>query len=99
MELLEEQLVNMSVRAYRVNSKDIKEESSFNTWNDEKLMDFFDRHNDSSNRVSEDGGSYTVSVAGLKEAVAKAGELELDEELVKALWRILTGRRVRMRSL
>ena len=77
----------MSVIAHRIIEIKIETEyHSFNLWHDRKLMDFFDTEADFFSQLSFDGTGITeVPVEVLESAVAKATELELDEDTVSNL--------------
>jgi hypothetical protein len=77
----------MSVKAYRIIEIKIEEDyASFNLWHDRKLMDFLDNELEFFRRLTSDGtGLAEVSVEVLEDAVAKAVELELDEDTVANL--------------
>lgn len=66
----------MSVRAYRIIKKEIADNSSFNLWHDDELIDFLKEQfnpltgDGYSERLSEDGGgTVEVSVYALKKAL------------------------------
>ncbi len=62
----------MSVRAYRIITKEIEKNPSFNLWQDTELCDFLNLNE----RLNDDGcGTVEVEVARLEEALA-------DKELV-----------------
>ena len=77
----------MSVRAHRI--IEIKTEdsySSFNLWQDKKLMEFMDTEADFYSHLTSDGTGITeVSVEVLEKAVAQASELELDTDTIANL--------------
>lgn len=66
----------MSVRAYRVNSKDIEKDNSFNLWHDEKIMDFLEDGGYLDN-YNENGGSLCLSVEALEQIIE---EIKDDKE-------------------
>ena len=68
----------MSVRAYRVNSKDIEQDNSFNLWHDKEIMDILE-DNGELDHQTESGGSIVVSVDSLKDII-KAIESDKDYE-------------------
>jgi hypothetical protein len=76
----------MSVKANRVIEIKIEEEyASFNLWHDRKLIDFLESE-DFCRGLTDDGtGLAEASVEVLENAVAKAVELELDEDTVANL--------------
>ena len=63
----------MSVRAYRIISKKIEDQASFNLWHDSDLLDFFrdNSENDINSGLAENGGSIELSVEVLKKALKK----------------------------
>lgn len=75
----------MSVRAYRVNKIEHEWESTFNLWHDDKLVEFLERDYGLYEGMSNDGnGLVELPIEALEKAVK---QLNLDEELVKALKR------------
>ena len=78
----------MSVRAHRILKVEYAPNTSFNLWHDQKLIDFFDRHNGSGfySQMNDNGGGVVgIEVSVIKEALEKAAELELDEDTVEQL--------------
>lgn len=68
----------MSVRAYRVNKKELAEKCSFDCWHDADLLDFF-LYSEFCGGLNEEGkGSMEVPVPALEKVLAeypwKAGE-------------------------
>jgi hypothetical protein len=62
----------MSVRAYRIITKEVAEEPSFNLWHDDELLDFLMGKDGYDERLSEDGGgTINISVELLEKAVKK----------------------------
>jgi hypothetical protein len=77
----------MSVKANRIIEIKIEEEyASFNLWHDRRLVDFLNAELDFSRGLTADStGLAEASVEVLESAVAKALELELDEDTVANL--------------
>ena len=78
----------MSVRAHRILKVEYAKIPSFNLWHDEKLINFLDTHNGSgfySQMNDGGGGVVNIEVSVIKEALEKAVELELDEDIVSQL--------------
>jgi hypothetical protein len=71
----------MSVRAYRVNNIELKDNPSFNLSHDDKLMAFFEEMDIS----IEDDGIREISVAILEKALTQADELDLDDYLIETI--------------
>ena len=61
----------MSVRAYRVDKKELAENSSFNCWHDTDILDFFVQHRFWDGRNDDGCGSIEVSVATLKKFLSE----------------------------
>lgn len=78
----------MSVRAYRVISKEIEEEPSFNVWHDKELLDWLEEQKDTSIRMTAQGsgeGEIEININVLKKAIKNAKKLKLDEDIIEAL--------------
>jgi hypothetical protein len=77
----------MSVNAYRIIEIKLETEyNSFNLWHDGKLVDFLNAELDFFRGLTADGtGLAEVSVEVLEDAVFKAAELELDEDVIANL--------------
>lgn len=87
----------MSVRAYRLISKKVAEQSSFNLWHDDELIDFLKEQRvetpthiiegfESIAQSSEgfDGGSVCVSVRALEKAI-KSYPFEANDYRIEAI--------------
>lgn len=75
----------MSVRAYRV-VQAISEQSTFDLWNDQNLMDFLDSEILFSESLRSDGtGVVDVPIDVLEQAIRKADELKLDQDTIKQI--------------
>jgi len=59
----------MSVRAYKIISKEIESEPSFNLWHDDELLDFFEETGEIENKCEEGGGTILISVKAIKKAL------------------------------
>ena len=60
----------MSVRAYKVITKTLKDEASFNMWHDKDLLDFFEKEGHIADQRNEDGqGQIELSVEVLQRAI------------------------------
>ena len=74
--------------AYRVNKVQMAKSPSFNLWHDKALMEFIESNSDFMNGLNNDGnGMSDVPVEVLEKVVAKATELNLDVDAVKAFKR------------
>lgn len=76
----------MSVRAYRVITRDVADDSSFNLWHDQKVMDYLEEQPDVHINLTDDGGG-TIEIPRsiLEVMLKKAKKLELDEYHIKAM--------------
>jgi len=79
----------MSVRAYRIITKEVADQSSFNLWHDTDLLDFFEVNGELgyTNQYNQDnGGTIEVSTALLEKALAefKWEEKDYRPEAIKA---------------
>ena len=73
----------MSVRAYRLTKIDHEQESTFNLWHDDKLMDFLDKEYGFYEGLTSGGtGFVELPIEALQEALEK---VEMDEELKEAI--------------
>jgi len=78
----------MSVRAYRVNKISTAKSSTFNLWYDKELMNFIEHQSDFMDSLNMDGNGITeIRVEVLERALAKAKELNLESDTVKAIKR------------
>jgi hypothetical protein len=60
----------MSVRAYKIITKEVSSQPSFNLWRDEDLIDLLKSQGEYSERLSdESGGTLEFSVASIKYAL------------------------------
>lgn len=75
----------MSVRAYRINKIDYENDSSFNLWHDEKLMNFLDENYGCYDTLIEGTGIMDLQVEALEKALENKTELNLDKWIVKML--------------
>ncbi len=76
----------MSIRAYRVIEIKTEVKDSFNLWHDKKLMDFLNQEGDFFGPLSSDAtGLTSISIEVLQGAIDNAIDLELDENIIKAL--------------
>ena len=66
----------MSVRAYRINKIDTKENNTFNLWHDNKLKDFFDTEYGLFESMTEGCGITELPVKALKRALKEVKGLE-----------------------
>ena len=73
----------MSIRAYRINKIESKQESSFNIWHDEKLVDELQSAG-YINNFSEGGGQIELPVDYIEELISNK-ELELPDYVIKEL--------------
>lgn len=80
----------MSVRAYRVISKELAENCSFNLWNDNDLIDFF-KENDENNcpyfnlSEGEDGGGTCEINVALLEKALREYKWDIDDYRIPAI--------------
>jgi hypothetical protein len=61
----------MSVRAYRVNKKEVAENSSFNCWHDSDILEIFEQHGFFDERNCDGAGDIGIPVSTLEELLAK----------------------------
>jgi len=60
----------MSIRAYRVITKEVAYNPTFNLWHDEELIDFLKENGGYEEKLNEDGvGCVDISVEALKKAL------------------------------
>jgi hypothetical protein len=64
-------MITMSVRAYRVNKKELAENCSFNCWHDADILDFFVEHGFYDGRNDDGGGAIDVPVTTLEKVLTK----------------------------
>lgn len=69
----------MSIRAYRINKIELKEQNTFNLWHEKKLMDELESDGYLSEQ-SENGGRIVLPVEYIKELLEK---VEIEDEHVK----------------
>ncbi len=82
----------MSVRAYRIIKKVLEDNSSFNLWHDEKLVDYLQDETCFYNLLGDDGsGTSYLSVKDIKKIISKKKELKLDDETVSQLEKDIEG--------
>lgn len=86
----------MSISAHKLNyigNRTLKyEESSFNIWHDEELIQFLNSECDFCMSLNDDCcGTTTVLVSIIKEAIQKAKELKLDEGTMDCLKNDIKG--------
>ncbi len=80
----------MSVRAYRLIKKEVAEDSSFNLWHDDELIDFLKSQPDVNGiesyteRLDDGGGEVVVSIYALQKAV-KGFKWEKDDYRLKSI--------------
>jgi hypothetical protein len=78
----------MSVRAYKIITKQVDDNPSFNLWHDKKLMEYLDNECDVYQHLSSDGdGTIEIPTTTLKKLLTKKliKELELDEYHIEAI--------------
>lgn len=76
----------MSVRAYRVNKIETKNEPSFNLWNNQKLTGFFEGEMECIFMLQDGGGgTIEIPVKVLKQVVKNAKKLELEKENIATI--------------
>ena len=76
----------MSVRAYRVNKKELAENCSFNCWHDTDVLDFFVDHEFYDGRNNDGCGHIEVPVATLEKLLSEyEWHPQGDEYLRKAI--------------
>ena len=61
----------MSVRAYRIITKEVADQASFNLWHDTDLLDFFEENGELGyqNRRDENGGDVEINIDLLQKAL------------------------------
>ena len=72
----------MSVRAYRVIKIEHAQPNTFNLWDDDKLVEFFDTEYGFFEELNEGGGLTLLPVEALERALV---QVPMDEELKEAL--------------
>lgn len=78
----------MSVRAHRILKVEYAPNTSFNLWHNEKLVEFLEKNNPHgfNDKLDMDGnGVVSIDVSVIKQAIEKAEELELEEDVVEQL--------------
>ena len=75
----------MSVRAYRINKIEQKQDCTFNMWHNTKLIDFFVDNEMWDGRNMDGVGNIELHIKTLKKAIKSAKKLELDDYIIKEL--------------
>jgi len=78
----------MSVRAYKIITKEYKNEPSFNLWHHQSLTDYLESIGDFSQTLDEGGGQISVSVKAIEQALKDEklwtqDDLKDDAEMIK----------------
>ena len=82
----------MSVRAYKIITKELANGETFNLWHDEKLCEYLADNTSFYNFLNDDGcGTTELMVKEIKDILSKAKELELDEYHIKAFKEDIEG--------
>jgi hypothetical protein len=82
----------MSVRAYKVITKQYEDICTFNLWHDGDLVDWLASNTGFYGQLSDDGtGEASLDVKDIKTIILKAKDLNLDEETVDQFSRDIEG--------
>jgi hypothetical protein len=82
----------MSVRAYKVITKQYEDNSTFNLWHDDELVDWLAGNTDFYGQLNDDGvGEASLDVKDIKTIIAMAKDLNLDNETVDQFSRDIEG--------